>query len=506
MRTADYNNKIFKQLEEVMKKCDGLSQEIKDIKKEHKKEILELEAKHIKEVNKLNNRIDTLEKENSYLKIENKILKDDNDRLKSIINRDSTNSSIPPSKDEKPKRKNINLREKTNKKTGGQRGHKGTTLTKNDVELILQNKNVEKEIIPHGNVNGKYCITKYELDVKNIVVVREHKFFFDKKREIKFPKEFLSDVHYGEAFKTLCNIMVVEEVISLERIQEFVEILTGGVLKISQGSLVNWIKEKSKECIPVLKKMKIALKNSTMIHTDLTETAVNGKKGYVRNYSTEKMTVYVPSKDKKIHKVKRQWILQGYTGYIIHDHDTSMYNFGILDKHVECNVHLRRYLKNNIELTHHEWALEMDKLLLEIKTKKEEYLANGGKEFSEAELEAYSQNYDSILEKGYEECKQSNSKYLKQEEKALLNRLKKYKSNHLLYAYNFEVPFDNNLSERDLRAIKTKKKVSGGHRSYRGLKDYCNIRSIISTCRKHGIDFFKVLVNIKKEEPAMLYR
>ena len=100
----------------------------------------------------------------------------------------------------------------------------------------------------------------------------------------------------------------------------------------------------------------------------------------------------------------------------------------------------------------------MDKLLLEIKSKKEEYLEIGTDRFSEQELEEYSKRYDEILEEGLEENKKSNSKYLGKEEKALLNRLKKYKTNHLIFAYNFEIPFDNNLSERDLRPIKTKKK------------------------------------------------
>lgn len=195
-------------------------------------------------------------------------------------------------------------------------------------------------------------------------------------------------------------------------------------------------------------------------------------------------------------------MLNGYTGYIIHDHDTGLYNFGMSQKHVECNIHLRRYLKNNEELTKHTWSKEMDKLLLEIKEKKEELIALGNMCFSKKQLEEYSNRYDKILKNGTEECKQTASKYLQDEEKALLNRLKKYKEQHLKYAYDFEVPFDNNLSERDLRAIKTKKKVSGCHRSYTGLKDYCNIRTIISTCKKQGINYFKELVNIGKHNPT----
>ncbi len=82
-----------------------------------------------------------------------------------------------------------------------------------------------------------------------------------------------------------------------------------------------------------------------------------------------------------------------------------------------------------------------------------------------------------------------------------MNRLEKYKENHLLFAYDFNVPFENNLSERDLRGIKTKKKISGCHRSFKSLKDYCNIRSIISSCKKKYINFFTELLNIKKGKP-----
>lgn len=52
-------------------------------------------------------------------------------------------------------------------------------------------------------------------------------------------------------------------------------------------------------------------------------------------------------------------------------------------------------------------------------------------------------------------------KYAKQEE-ALLNRLEKYRENHLLFIKRSEVPFDNNISERDLRKVKNRQKMAGG--------------------------------------------
>lgn len=83
---------------------------------------------HKIEIDHLNDKIDSLEKENAALKIENTKLKDDNERLRRIINNDSTNSSLPPSSDEKPAKatNEFNHRNKTKKKQGAQKGHTGT--------------------------------------------------------------------------------------------------------------------------------------------------------------------------------------------------------------------------------------------------------------------------------------------------------------------------------------------------------------------------------------------
>lgn len=80
----------------------------------------------------------------------------------------------------------------------------------------------------------------------------------------------------------------------------------------------------------------------------------------------------------------------------------------------------------------------------------------------------------------------------------------KYKENYLNFLKDFELPFDDNLSERDLRVAKIKKKVSGCHRSFEGLKSYSNIRTMIGTCIKQGKSYFELFKNILNNKPISI--
>ena len=140
----------------------------------------------------------------------------------------------------------------------------------------------------------------------------------------------------------------------------------------------------------------------------------------------------------------------------------------------------------------------MDSLLLEVKEQQKIAIQNGVNSFSEDTIQTYISKYREILDIGYSEVSQQTSKYIKEKEMQLLNRLKKYADNHLMFMTNFNAKFDNNLSERDLRPVKTKKKISGCHRNYKWLRYYCEIRSVISTCKKQAVNFFKVIMSPKE--------
>jgi len=101
---GNYEKNMFRHLQETLEKVDKLTKDIAVMKIEHKNEM-----------DSLNLKIVTLSKENQSLKAENQKLKD-------IINKNSSNSSKPPSSDVFVKIQNS--REKSGKRPGGQPGHK----------------------------------------------------------------------------------------------------------------------------------------------------------------------------------------------------------------------------------------------------------------------------------------------------------------------------------------------------------------------------------------------
>lgn len=268
--------------------------------------------------------------------------------------------------------------------------------------------------------------------------------------------------------------------------------------------MVNWVHEVSNKCKRSKKKLISAIKKGKIIYTDATSTSLNGQYAYARNYSNELITVLEASISKRVQEIQRQNILPNFKGYIMHDNETGLYNFGIKSHHLECWIHLGRELKYFDEYIKNSWSKELWEFAWNINKKRKEMLGNNITHFTPGEIIEYENKYDEIIQKGINQNKSTPSKYLKNKEKAVLNRLIKYKEKYLNYIKDFDFPFDDNLSERDLRATKLKKKVSGCHRTFKGLKDYINIRTIISTCIKQGKSYFEFFKDILNNKPISI--
>ena len=75
----------------------------------------------------------------------------------------------------------------------------------------------------------------------------------------------------------------------------------------------------------------------------------------------------------------------------------------------------------------------------------------------------------------------------------LLHRLKNYHLGILSFFNREGVPFDNNQAERDIRMMKTREKISAGFANSDRAKNFCDLRSIISSAQKQDQNILQTL-------------
>ena len=474
---GNYEKGLYNQLMEVMARLDAVEEDLHTEKIEHKND-----------VDRLNAKIDCLTEEN-------RILKDDNARLRSIINNDSSNTSLPPSTDQKGGKpaNTYNSRQHTERKAGGQKGHKGTTLTKAEVEEKIRSGKCRHKIRKIGNPSSRKYVTKYVVDLDVAPLVTEIRIYADKDGKFNIPDEYRSDVIYGANVKSLATVLYSEGVMSNDRIAAFLNAAGNNELGLSAGSVYGFCKKLAQNAEGSIRTLEEELLNREVVLTDATTVTVNGEQNYVRNFSIEKTVVYRAMKSKAIDALKKIDFLKKFSGILVHDHETALYHFGT--DHGECNVHIIRYLRKNTEETGHKWSAGMKDLLYEMNRERKKLMDLGEESFPEEILYDYEKRYMDLIASGRKENKQPGHRYAKKDEKALLNRLEKYMHNHLLFLHDFSVPFDDNMSERDLRKVKYRQKMAGGFRKDSGHEMYCAILTIIETLKRRNMGLIE---NVKK--------
>lgn len=475
--SSDYGSGMYQQLMDIMGRLETVEKNSKE------------------KIDTLNGRIDTLEKENLVLKEENQLLKEDNARLKSIINNDSSNTSRPPSTDQKGGKpaNTFNGREKTGRSAGGQKGHAGNTLTKAKAEEKIASGRCRHEVRTIGSASGQNYVKKYVIDLQTEPVITEIRIYPDKDGVIHIPPEYRSDVTYGANVKALAVALYSEGVMSNDRIAAFLNAAGGGELELSEGSIYGFCKRFAQASQTDIQRLENKLLCQEVVATDATAVTVNGEQNYIRNFSIKDTVVYHAMDSKSMEALRKLDFLNRYAGILVHDHESALYHFGT--DHAECNVHIIRYLRKNTEETGNQWSGGMITLLGEMNRKRKEFMGQGISMLPERMIREYEAEYFSLLKKGKEENKKTAHKYARQEERTLLNRMEKYSHNHLLFLHNFSVPFDDNISERDLRKAKNRQKMAGGFRKESGQKMYCSIMTIIETLKKREMG---IIENIKK--------
>ena len=507
---GNYQKDLFRQLTELMERVDTLESDRTTDKKELKRlnsdiASLQKENEHLRDDARRSREIlETLTEENEHLRKENALLRDDNERMKRILNNDSNNSSKPPSTDEKGKPANTyNGRTKSGKKQGGQKGHKGKTLSKSEIEEILKTGKVEhriKEIRdPAAGQDNRY-VSRYRIDMEIKPVVTEYRIYMGSDGKYHIPEDLNAEAAYGDGIKAFCSYLYSEGVMSVERIAECLRSLLNGVVSLSTGSVYHFLSDFSKGCIAAAEKLEDDLRNEPVLCTDATVVTLNGKNTHIRNFSSENSVLYWHTEKKTIEALKQIPLLSSFAGILEHDHETALYHFGT--GHAECNVHIGRYLEKNTEESGNTWSKDMKNFLNGMNRARNDLKVAGNDHFEEDAIARYRARYDAILVQADEQRRKTKGRYAKKAERSLIRRLRKYKENHLMFLTDFCVPYCNNMSERDLRKCKNRQKMSGGFRKETGVQMYCTIMSVVETAKRRKLNILKTIAAVANGSPV----
>lgn len=418
-------------------------------------------------------------------------------RLNSLLNNNSSNTSLPPSTDRNKTGKPVNHyngRSKSEKKVGGQTGHKGRTLTKEEAVKRIASGKYKHVVQDLGDKNNEQYITKYELDLEITPVIREIRIHANAEGKIEIPERYNSDVTYGDTVKSLVTHLYGCGVMSNDRIASFINEASGGDFALSDGSVYNFCAQFADKAEKTIAELEREQSVESVLCTDATNTTTNGKKSYIRNFSSKSAVIYYAMESKAIEALKNIEFLVGYHGILMHDHERALYHFG--KGHAECNVHILRYLRKNTEDTGNEWSEKMITVLTKANKARKALIAAGKSAFEEKEVQEYENQYKQYLGEGREQNQKTEHEFAKKRETTLLNRMEKYSENHLLFLHRFDVPFDDNMSERDLRKAKNRQKMTGGFRKHSGLEMYCKILTIIETAKRKQVGIIDTIKNI----------
>ena len=441
--------------------------------------------------------------------------------LRERLGKNSSNSSKPPASDGLNKPAPKSLREPSGKKRGGQKGHPGSTL-----ELDLE----PDEVITHvpeackGCSNREACMngacvgeTRQVVDMVVEVNVTAHQTVvvnecpLDGGRlEGEFPVDVKAPVQYGANLQALTVTLNTVGAVSVERVHEILSNLFG--IPLSTGTIVNMVARCAEGLTATVDEIGDRAASSDLLHLDETGTRVDGKTNWVHNASNSEYTHLTVNEKRGKEGMDAGGVLPKFKGTAVHDCWGPYWKFKLLI-HALCNAHLLRELIGVIE-NHPEqlWAQEFMTLLLDMKKAKEEAIARGEDHLSDEVLAEFASRYEGIIYIAKilnppppETDKKKKGRKKKGKILSLIERLEEHEESVCLFIYDFSVPFDNNMAERDVRMVKTKTKVSGCFRSMKGARDYVKIMSYVGTAKKQKKNPFEAIRQAILGNPGFIF-
>jgi transposase len=434
--------------------------------------------------------------------------------LEARLSKDSHNSSKPPSSDGFKKPKPCNLRQKTDKHTGGQPGHPGHTL-----ELVDNPDHtlVHAPTICAGCGGSLQDAPVLRKDRRQVFELPPLKLDVTEHQALScvcphcnllnvgaFPEEVAHPTQYGPQMLGLCVYLSQYQLLPLARIQELLVDLFGQAP--SQGTFTAAIAACSRRLEPVQTALKAALLRAPVLHSDETGVRVQKQLHWIHVAATSTLTFYAHHAKRGREAFTAIGILPHFGGTSVHDSLASYHDPTYPCTHSLCNAHLLRELLGLFETNHQTWTQRMSALLICLKHAKEAAELQGKTALDPVLLLRYQTLYRRIVARGLaqnpaptrtgQRGRPAHGVCL-----SLLLRLQDREDAVLRFALDFAVPFDNNQAERDLRMIKVQQKVSGCFRSTDGADHFCRIRGYISTLHKQGCGILSALRSVFMGNP-----
>ena len=433
--------------------------------------------------------------------------------LENQLKKDSHNSSKPPSSDGF---KTKSLRQKSDRPSGGQPGHPGSNLEWSDT---LASTEIHSVLSCQGCGNSLLNTAVQSWDVRQVhdlpptqLEVTEHQC------EVKccpkcgivnrgqFPSGVQHPIQYGARLEAWIVYLMVVQLLPSLRICQMLKEAFG--ISVSEGTLYNI----RKRCFDALEgpeqAIKEALQVSKVVHFDETGFRVASQLWWLHVGCTDSLTFYFIHTKRGKKAMDAMGLLPDFKGNAVHDGWASYSQYAC--QHSLCNAHHLRELIFILEEYKQSWAQEMIDLLVEMNLAVNLAKNTGLTSLESFQVTGFEQNYGEILERGLKEnlalpipenAPKRKGRPKQSKAKNLLDRLKSHSEAVLRFIHNFQVPFDNNQAERDIRMMKLKQKISGSFRSESGAEIFSRIRGYLSTLQKQGHDLFDALVQLFRGAP-----
>ena len=407
--------------------------------------------------------------------------------------KNSHNSSIPPSREglrEQAIRRTRSLRIPSERPNGGQKGHEGNTLLMSDTPDITETHipgYCSSCGLPLSEIEGKEVETRQSIDIPLPIcpVITNHVNIekicsCGKCNRGTFPAHVKPGVSYGVNLHAVVSYLSTIQDIPFKRLTDTVKDFYG--IEISQGTVSNILNRMRKQSRSGYEAIRKTIEESPVVGADETGEQLNGNLHWMWTFQNA-LATYIfqhPSRGKAA--IDEHFPKGLPRSILVTDRHSSYFNMETAG-HQICLAHLLRELIYLGELDKEQkWSSSVLELLRDSIHQRKE------KPFTEIDVGSIKERFNVLM-------KQDLSSLDKQFQ-SLQKSLIKHSEHLFLFLEHIETPYDNNASERSIRPLKVKQKISGMFKSENGADAFCQLHSIVDTAKKNNQNPFLALIAV----------